>query len=483
MLEFNSDLEGQMHNRRSHMEALYENGINPFANDFKISHSLKEFNSIYSNISELVEQDNINVNSARFSVAGRLIQIGDFGRIKFLFITGDDGQIVQGLLRKNDSIELFELSRHIQIGDIIGVVGPLFRTKQEKRALLIENLRILTKALRPLPTKTLQVGSDLKNIETLQRNRSLDLIMHPEKIDLFKKRAKIIKTIRNFYDEMDFTELSTNTLQEICGGANAKPFVTRYNAINADISLRISPELQLKRAIIGGFQKVYELNTNWRNEGLDHNHNPEFSAIETYQTYSTYIEGMDEVEKMFRCANLSVNGKDKIMYGNIEIDFSIPFERKTMLQSVLDVIPDLPENCRYGQKLIDLFEERVEKSLVQPTFITQYPIEVSPLARRNDNDPRFTDRYELYIVGIEFANGYSEQTNPILQRECFEQQMINKNAGDEEAMEIDESFIQALELGFPPTSGNGIGIDRLVMLLINQRSIQDVILFPAMKKI
>ncbi len=494
-----SDLEGQMRARRQLVHDLRGAGQEPYPNDFRVTHTIHSLPRLpgdevlaqpdwQSHLPAEIGADEAQVTSShpRYSVAGRLVQINEMGKAAFLFIRGDGGEMLQ-LYVKVDDAASFATVKSLGLGDIVGAHGPLFSTRRKKRALKCEThagaagLRLLTKALRPLPGKVLKDGPGVTDAGMLYRQRYLDLIVHPEKAEVFRKRARIVSGIRRFFDERGYVECETRMLLGTNGGAAARPFRTHHNTLDMPLYLRIATELDLKRIVVGGIDRVYEIGRIFRNEGMDRFHNPEFTTIEFYEAYATYEDLMTRTEQLIERLAIDVLGTTEITFQGQPVSLKAPFRRVTMLEAVLEKQPDLPQAERAGKALVYAYERWVESSLIQPTFVTQFPIEVSPLSRKNDQDARFTDRFELFIVGKEFANAFSELNDPDDQRARFEAQVTQKGKGDEETMDYDEDFCRALELGMPPTAGEGIGIDRLVMLLTDQASIRDVLFFPLMR--
>lgn len=491
-----SDLAGQMRERARKVEELRAQGINPYANDFRVTHAIAEVPRDGAQLPHEPPAD-----APRYRVAGRLVQVNDMGKAAFLFLRGDEGEMIQLYVRVNQA-QAFAVFKQLDPGDVVGACGPMFATRKGKAAMAVDEMRLLSKAVRPLPGKLL-AGQDVKDVEARYRQRYVDLISHPEVAEVFRKRAKMVGEIRRFFDERRYVEVETRVLLETNGGAAARPFVTHHNTLGMNLYLRIATELDLKRCIVGGIDRVYEIGRLFRNEGMDRSHNPEFTTIEFYQAYATYEDLMALTEELLERIALVVCGTTEISYQGQAVSLKRPFRRVTMREAVRQAVPAAPVDDRqglpvfvagrlaaddprrakldYGRALTLLFEEHVEGQLLQPTFVTEYPIEVSPLARRNDADPRFVDRFELFIAGREHANAFSELNDPFDQRQRFEQQVAGKRAGDEEAMDYDEDFCRALEHGMPPTAGEGIGIDRLAMLLCDQPSIRDVILFPQMR--
>ena len=479
--------------RKEKLEKIIAKGIDPYPSMFNPTHSSKE---VLSKFNELENKSVI--------IAGRILSIRKMGKASFFHIQDSLGKI-QIFIKKDDIGEDgYENFMLMDIGDFVGVEGPVFKTKVGEVSIKTASLTILCKAIRPLPIvkeKEDEVYDAFNRKEQRYRNRHLDLIVNAEVRDTFVKRSKIIKEIRSYLDKMDFLEVETPVLQPIYGGANARPFTTHHNALDQRFYLRIADELYLKRLVIGGIERVYEIAKDFRNEGMDRNHNPEFTMLEFYWAYADYVDNMNLVEDMIRKVSKKTDS-DLITYDNEEIDLSKPFKRVSFFdllnenlgedisqmnsQSLKELCSkkgiNTDANSNYGQFLDQLMSEFVEPKLIQPTFVTDYPTAISPLAKKHRNgNEKLVERFELFIAGSEFANAFSELNDPIDQRERFESQQKLALDGDEEAHPVDENFLQAMESGMPPTGGVGIGIDRLVMLLTGNRSIKDVILFPAMK--
>jgi lysyl-tRNA synthetase class 2 len=484
----------QMEVRRQKLEKLKESGHPPYPNDFKPSHPTSEIVAEYGALSE----EQLSGLQNEFSVAGRIMGIRSFGKASFFHVQDRKGKLQIYVRRDRLGDEGYGLFEQLDLGDIVGVWGRLFRTKTKELTIEAKGLRLLSKCLRPMPEK----WHGLADVEARYRQRYVDLMVNREVKELFQKRSRIIRIIRKFFEEKDFLEVETPMMQSIPGGAAARPFITHHNALNMDLYLRVAPELFLKRLLVGGLERVFELNRNFRNEGISVRHNPEFTMLEFYQAYATYDELMELTESLFMTIAKETSGSLKISYGDHEIDLQTPWRRLSLTDSVaehggverrqlddseglralaqakgLKLEPGLP----YGKLLVEVFEKLVEPQLIQPTFITGYPLEVSPLARKNEKNPALVDRFELYIGGRELANAFSELNDPVDQRERFEKQAAARKAGDEEAHPFDEDYVRALEYGMPPAAGEGIGIDRLVMLFTASASIRDVILFPLLR--
>lgn len=434
------------------------------------------------------------------SIAGRLMSKRDMGKASFIHIQDKDGKI-QAYVRKDELGEEDYLSfKKYDIGDIVGVFGIVFRTQKGEISVRASKVTLLSKSLKILPEKY----HGLKDTELRYRQRYVDLIVNPEVKETFYKRSAIIREIRSFLDERGYIEVETPVLHSIAGGAAARPFVTHHNALDMDMYMRIAPELKLKRLIVGGFDRVYEIGRVFRNEGMSVRHNPEFTILELYEAYADYHDIMNLTEELIRHAARKVVGTAVVEYNGVTIDLEKPFERLTMVDAVkkyaqvdFDEVADLEEARKLAKEhhieyelhhgkgdILNLFFEKyVEEHLIQPTFIMDHPVEISPLSKRKPDKPDYTERFELFIVGREHANAFSELNDPIDQRARFMHQEELRAAGDDEANEIDEDFLTALEYGMPPTGGLGIGIDRLVMLLTNSYSIRDVLLFPTMKSL
>ena len=489
------DENEQIAQRRAKLAELREQGI-AYPNDFRRNVVAGELHAEYSEKS--VEE--LEAQLVRVSVAGRMMTRRVMGKASFCNVRDMSGQIqlyvTRDLLPENFYNNEF---KRWDIGDILGAEGVLFKTKTGELSVKVDNIRLLTKALRPLPDKF----HGLTDTEARYRQRYLDLIMNDVTRKTFVVRSQVVQFIREFLVERGFLEVETPMMHAIAGGATAKPFKTFHNALDMELFLRVAPELYLKRLVVGGFERVFEINRNFRNEGLSTRHNPEFTMLEFYQAYADYRDLMNLTEEMLRALLQKVLGSTTVNYQGDSYDFGQPFTRMTVKEAILHFNPDLKaaqldtlESCRavasalkiplqpswgMGKIQIEIFEKTAESRLKNPTFITAYPTEVSPLARRSDTDPLVTDRFEFFVGGREIANGFSELNDAEDQAERFRAQMEDKARGDEEAMPFDEDYITALEHGLPPTAGEGIGIDRLVMLLTDAASIRDVLLFPHMR--
>ena len=482
--------------RREKLDALRENG-NAFPNDFRRDSMAADLHAYYGEKTA----EELDTLGQRVSIAGRMMAKRVMGKASFTKLQDMSGQIQLFLQRDSLPEGVYnEGFKKWDVGDVIGAEGVIFKTQTGELSIKVDEVKLLTKSLRPLPGKF----HGLTDTETRYRQRYLDLIMNQEVKDTFKMRTKIIAFIRHYFDSHDFMEVETPMMQVIPGGAAAKPFETFHNALGLPMFMRIAPELYLKRLVVGGFERVYEINRNFRNEGVSTRHNPEFTMIEFYQAYADYKDLMNLTEDLLRSLTEEVLGTSVVNYQGDEYHFGKPFARMSVFDSILHYNPELKvedisdiESARkvaesmklhikdgfgLGKIQIEIFEATVEHRLMDPTFITEYPTEVSPLARRNDHNPFVTDRFEFFIGGREIANGFSELNDAEDQAARFQKQVEEKDAGDEEAMHYDADYVRALEYGLPPTAGEGIGIDRLVMLLTNSPSIRDVILFPHMKQ-
>jgi lysyl-tRNA synthetase, class II len=471
-------------------------GENPFPNDFRPEHNAADLIKAYGEKSKEELEAN---KSPTIKLAGRIVLRRVMGKAAFATIQDATGRIQLYVHLEGVGEAGLEAFKHYDLGDIVAVEGVMYKTNKGELSINCSSLRLITKSLRPLPEKF----HGLTDTEQRYRMRYVDLITNPDVRETFRMRSKIVQAIRSFMVDAGYLEVETPMLHPIPGGAAAKPFITHHNSLDMQMYLRIAPELYLKRLIVGGFERVFEINRSFRNEGISVRHNPEFTMMEFYIAWRDYHHLMDFTEEMFRAVSTHVLGKTAFTYGEYEIDFAKPFDRITMPQAVKKYCPEfagadlsdidvlraalkklhvqIKPTHSVGELQLMLFEETAEAKLIQPTFIIDYPAEVSPLARRNDKTPHTTDRFELFIAGRELANGFSELNDAEDQAERFMAQVTAKDAGDEEAMHYDADYVRALEYGMPPTAGEGIGIDRLVMLLTNSPSIRDVILFPQLK--
>ncbi|KTD54124.1 lysyl-tRNA synthetase [Legionella sainthelensi] len=482
------------HIRKQKLAELRTQGFN-FPNQFRRENLAQELIKEYDSL----DKETLAEKHIKVTVAGRIVLRRIMGKASFFHIQDFSGRI-QIYIRANDLPEQYEQFKHWDLGDIVGVNGELFKTNTGELTVNAEGIELLTKSLRPLPDKF----HGLADQEMRYRKRYVDLIANDESRITFLIRSRLIQALRQFMDKSFFLEVETPMMHPIPGGALARPFVTHHHTLDMTMYLRIAPELYLKRLVVGGFERVYEINRNFRNEGISTRHNPEFTMVEFYQAYADYKDLMNFTEEMIRYLCDSVLERRQVEYQGQILDFDKPFARMTVKEAILHYHPEINVNqlesvvaCRalleekklpfketdgIGKLQIILFEETVEHQLFQPTFITGYPTEISPLARRSDEDPELTDRFEFFIAGREIANGFSELNDAEDQAERFRKQVAEKDAGDMEAMHFDSDYIEALEYGLPPTAGEGIGIDRLVMLFTNSQSIRDVILFPHLRQ-
>ncbi len=478
--------------RLERAEELRREGVNPYAYRFERSHSsarvLSQFGGILTG----------EPGAEEVSVAGRLLTLRLHGKSAFAHLGDQEGRLQIYLKQDILGPEAFQkILQRLDLGDIIGVSGPVFRTKTGELTVQVKRLELLTKALLPPPEK----WHGLKDVETRYRQRYLDLMSNPEVFQVFLKRSRLVSEIRRFFEEQDYLEVETPILQPLAGGAAAKPFVTHHNALDLELYLRIAPELYLKRLLVGGFEKVFELNRNFRNEGISVKHNPEFTMVEAYQAYADGPAMMELTERLVARAARALCGGTRVTYQGQELNLEPPFQRMTMADSVrhfAGVDPESLDEAGWasrlahlpagrlaglgpGQRLEELFAHAVEPRLIQPVFITDYPLEISPLAKKKPGSEDITDRFELFIFGREMANGFSELNDPLDQERRFLEQLKARERGDEEAHRMDEDFVCALKHGMPPAGGMGLGVDRLAMLLTDSASIRDVILFPLLR--
>jgi len=480
--------------RRDKAKLLQESGVNLFGNDFKAPNPIADILPR----GEVLDAETFEDNGNTYRVAGRVMSLRKFGKAAFLHLQDETGRLQ--IYAKRDLLgeESYDRFKKWDVGDIVGAEGKLFKTKTGELSVEASKLQMITKSMRPLPEKF----HGLTDVETRYRQRYVDLIVNPEVRETFIKRVDVIRLMREFLTNRGYLEVETPMMQPVPGGATAKPFKTHHKALGIDLYLRIAPELYLKRLLVGGFEKVFEINRNFRNEGLSTRHNPEFTMLEFYQAYATYHDLMDLTEEMISWLAHEVTGSMEVVYQGQPVDLSPPWKRFTMDQALIEVggvDPDtikddaavmklakekgikLQSEAGAGKAKTELFELLVEEKLINPTFVTSYPTEVSPLARCNEEDPSVTDRFELFITGREIANAFSELNDPDDQLKRFEKQIAERGDDEEVHPELDRDYIRALEYGMPPAAGEGIGIDRLVMLLTDSPSIRDVILFPHLK--
>ncbi len=480
--------------RRAKLNEIREKRI-AFPSDFRRNVIAGELHAEYGE----KDKEVLDAEPVRVKIAGRLMAKRVMGKASFAQLLDESGRMQVFVQRDSVGEDIYKEFKSWDIGDIVGAEGVMFRTKTGELSVKADAIRLLTKSLRPLPEKF----HGLSDQETRYRQRYLDLIMNETSREVFRVRTRIVQFMRHYLDSKGFLEVETPMMHAIPGGATARPFITHHNALDLQMFLRVAPELYLKRLVVGGFEKVYEINRNFRNEGVSTRHNPEFTMLEFYEAYADYRDLMDHTEEMLRGMALEIMGDTKLNYQGDEYDFGKPFARLSVKQSILYYNEDISEaelddldkargiaerlgiqlkdGYGLGKVQIEIFEKTVEHRLKEPTFITAYPTEVSPLARRNDDDPFVTDRFEFFVGGREIANGFTELNDAEDQAERFRKQVEEKEAGDDEAMHFDADYVRALEHGMPPTAGEGIGIDRLVMLFTDAPSIRDVLLFPYMR--
>ena len=477
--------------RREKLDEIRKFGVDPYPHKYEPTHTTSEIHRDFADI----EQTSEDAQTVR--IAGRIMTKRDHGKSSFAHLQDSEGQIQIYVRRDKVGVDPYKIYRRFDSGDIVGAEGTVFRTRTGELTVLVDAIELLSKSVRPLPEK----WHGLQDKQTRYRQRYADLIMNPEVKDVFVKRTQIVQAIRDMLNARNFIEVETPVLQPIYGGANARPFTTYHNTLEQSLYLRIANELYLKRLIVGGFDRVYEFSRDFRNEGMDRDHNPEFTMLELYQAYADYIQIMELTETLIADTAKNVHGTTKVTYQEHELDLTPPWERLSMVDAVrkyssIDPVPlsadelyqaavdarvELVGDETKGKIIAELFDEFVEPKLIQPTFITDYPIEVSPFAKKKPDNPEFVERFEFFICGMEVGNAFSELNDPVDQRQRFLEQASSLEAGNDEAFMVDEDYLRALEYGMPPTGGLGIGIDRLTMLLTNQYSIRDVILFPQMR--
>lgn len=489
------ELNDQLVVRREKMNSLREQGVDPFGKRFDRTHQSQQLVEEYSQL----EKEELEEKEIPVTIAGRIMTKRGKGKAGFAHIQDLSGQIQLYVRKDAVGEEAYEVFTSADLGDIVGVSGVLFKTKVGELSVKAKQFELLTKALRPLPDKF----HGLKDVEQRYRQRYLDLIMSEESKHTFITRSRIIQSMRRYLDDQGYLEVETPMMHAIAGGASAKPFITHHNALDMELYMRIAIELHLKRLIVGGMEKVYEIGRVFRNEGVSTRHNPEFTMIELYEAYADYRDIMSLTENLIAHIAKEVLGSTTVQYGEHEINLKPEWKRLHMVDAVKEYTGvdfwketsvdearalakehgvEITEHMQYGHIVNEFFEQKVEEKLIQPTFIFGHPVEISPLAKKNENDPRFTDRFELFIVAREHANAFTELNDPIDQKERFEAQLKEREQGNDEAHMMDNDFIEALEYGMPPTGGLGIGVDRLVMLLTNAASIRDVLLFPHMRQ-